>query len=102
MPGLPRYPGGGTVIKLTPEEAAKSADARLRALAPHLYTDPKLKPHAWPGIRRVEVVSGYDEGSGYASGGWWSAISITPAALDYLLACAEAIGNSGNAPALPR
>ncbi len=79
-----------------------TANDRLRALAPDLFQDPKLKPKAWAGIQHITEETGYNEPSGFYSGGYYAVTSITDKALAWLLDIAEAYQaeTRGNAPAL--
>lgn len=79
-----------------------TANDRLRALAPHLFQDPKLKPKAWADIRHITEETSYDEPEGFYSGGYYSITSISGKALTWLLDIAEAYQalERGNAPIL--
>lgn len=84
----------------TPHEVwAKAADARLRAIAPELYRDGRLRPEAWGTITKFPIVS-HEVDAGYRS--WHEqAITIDQTTLDFLLGCAERLAAmGGNAPAL--
>lgn len=66
-------------------------NARIAALRPDLVDEKR-------GRRAVDFAA-FEEDLGFRTG-WVHALTIEPAALEYLLTCAETLAASGNAPAL--